>query len=171
MSAESSADTSADLTFRQRHVSRPVLNWVRGVLPAMSETESEALAAGTIGWEADLLRGDPDFAKLLGAPARELSRTEQAFLDGPTEELCRLIDDWKITFEHRDIPDDIWEFLKRHGFLGLVIPEQYGGKGFSATANSSIVMKIASRGPSAPVAVIVPNSLGPGELLMMFGTA
>ena len=166
-----SADMSADLSFRQRHVSRPVLNWVRGILPAMSETEREALAAGTIGWEADLLRGDPDFAKLLGAPARELNQKEQAFLDGPTEELCRLIDDWKITFEHRDIPDDIWDFLKRHGFLGLVIPEQYGGKGFSATANSAIVMKIASRGPSAAVAVIVPNSLGPGELLMMFGTA
>jgi acyl-CoA dehydrogenase len=162
---------SERLTFRQRHVSRPVLDWVRGILPAMSETEREALAAGTIGWEADLLRGDPDFAKLLASPARELSQKEQAFLDGPTEELCRLIDDWKITFEHRDIPDEIWEFLKRHGFLGLVIPEQYGGKGFSATANSAIVMKIASRGPSAAVAVIVPNSLGPGELLMMFGTA
>jgi acyl-CoA dehydrogenase len=162
---------SAELTFRQRNVSRPVLNWIRGALPAMSETESEALAAGTIGWEADLLRGDPDFAKLLGSPTRELSADEQAFLDGPTEELCRLIDDWKITFEHRDIPSEIWNFLKAHGFLGLVSPEQYGGKGFSATANSAIVMKIASRGPSAAVAVIVPNSLGPGELLMMFGTA
>ena len=161
---------SAELTFRQRHVSRPVLNWIRGVLPAMSETEREALAAGTIGWEADLLRGDPDFAKLLATPTRDLSAEEQAFLDGPTEELCRLIDDWKITFEHRDIPSEIWDFLKAHGFLGLVIPEQYGGKGFSATANSAIVMKIASRGPSAAVAVIVPNSLGPGELLMMFGT-
>jgi acyl-CoA dehydrogenase len=162
---------SAELTFRQRNVSRPVLNWIRGVLPAMSETEREALAAGTVGWEADLLRGDPDFAKLLGSPTRELSADEQAFLDGPTEELCRLIDDWKITFEHRDIPNEIWDFLKAHGFLGLVIPEQYGGKEFSATANSAIVMKIASRGPSAAVAVIVPNSLGPGELLMMFGTA
>ncbi|HUF44123.1 MAG TPA: acyl-CoA dehydrogenase [Aestuariivirgaceae bacterium] len=161
---------SADLTFRQRYVSRPVLNWIRGVLPAMSETEREALDAGTIGWEADLLRGDPDFSKLLGAPTRQPNAEEQAFIDGPTEELCRLIDDWKITFEHRDIPGEIWDFIKAHGFLGLVIPKQYGGKGFSATANSAIVMKIASRGPSAAVAVIVPNSLGPGELLMLFGT-
>ena len=161
---------TAELTFRQRYVSQPVLNWIRGVLPAMSETEREALDAGTVGWEADLLRGDPDFAKLLASPTRELSAEEEAFLDGPTEELCRLIDDWKITFEHRDIPDHIWDFIKDRGFLGLVIPKAYGGKGFSATANSAIVMKIASRGPSAAVAVIVPNSLGPGELLMLFGS-
>lgn len=162
--------TRADLTFRQRHLSRPILDWIRGILPTMSETEREALEAGTVWWEAELLRGDPDFTRLLSTPVRELTEEEQAFLDGPTEELCRLIDDWKITFEYRDIPGEIWDFVKRNGFLGLIIPKRYGGKGFSAIANSAIVMRIASRGPSAAVTVIVPNSLGPGELLMLFGT-
>ncbi len=159
-----------ELSTRQRYITKPLLNWVRGVLPTMSETEREALEAGTIWWDAELLRGDPDFSKLLSTPVQKLSAEEQAFLDGPTEKLCRLIDDWKMTFEDRDIPKEIWDCVKSEGFLGLIIPEEFGGKGFSATANSEIVMKIATRGPSAAVTVIVPNSLGPGELLMMFGT-
>ena len=159
-----------DLSTRQKYITRPLLNWVRGVLPSMSDTEREALEAGTIWWDAELMRGNPDFSKLLSTPVHKLTPEEQAFLDGPTEELCRLIDDWKITFEDRDIPDEVWDFVRKEGFLGLIIPEEYGGKGFSATANSAIVMKIATRGPSAAVTVIVPNSLGPGELLMMFGT-
>ncbi|NNE22950.1 MAG: acyl-CoA dehydrogenase, partial [Rhizobiales bacterium] len=158
------------LSTRQRYITKPLLNWVRGVLPSMSDTEREALEAGTIWWDAELMRGDPDFSKLLATPVHKLSAEEQAFIDGPTEELCRIIDDWKITFEHRDIPKEVWDCVKREGFLGLIIPKEYGGKGFSATANSEIVMKIATRGPSAAVTVIVPNSLGPGELLMMFGT-
>jgi acyl-CoA dehydrogenase len=161
---------SAELTFRQRYVSRPVLNWVRGVLPAMSETEREALDAGTVGWEADLLRGDPDFSKLLGSPTRELSARGGGVPRRPDRGSVpadRRLEDHLRAPRH---PGDIWDFLKAHGFLGLVIPKQYGGKGFSATANSAIVMKIASRGPSAAVAVIVPNSLGPGELLLLFGT-
>lgn len=159
-----------DLTFRQRYVSGPILNRIRGILPTMSETEREALQAGTVWWDAELMRGDPDFGELLSTPVRELDPEEQAFLDGPTEELCRLIDDWQISFVDRDIPQPVWDFVKENGFLGLIIPKRYGGKGFSATANSAIVMKISSRGPSAAVTVIVPNSLGPGELLMLFGT-
>ncbi len=162
--------SDAELSFRQKYITKPLLNWVRGVLPTMSDTEREALAAGTIWWDAELMRGNPDFSKLLSTPVYKLSAEEQAFLDGPCEELCRMIDDWQITFEERDIPAHIWDFVKKEGFLGLIIPKEYGGKGFSASANSAIVMKIASRGPSAAVAVIVPNSLGPGELLMMFGT-
>jgi acyl-CoA dehydrogenase len=160
----------SDFTFRQRYLTRPLLDWVRGILPTMSETEREALAAGTVWWDGELMRGDPDFGKLLTTPVRQLSAEEQAFLDGPTEELCRMIDDWKLTFEERDIPQEIWDFVKRQGFLGLIIPKQHGGKGFSASANSAIVMKLASRSPSAAVTVIVPNSLGPGELLYLFGT-
>jgi acyl-CoA dehydrogenase len=159
-----------ELTFRQRWLSAPLLSWVRRILPAMSETEREALAAGTVWWDAELMRGDPQFERLLGMPEHRLSLEERAFLEGPVEELCRQIDDWRITFEERDIPQPIWDQLKRDGFLGLIIPKDYRGKGFSATANSEIVQKIASRGPSAAVAVIVPNSLGPGELLMLFGT-
>ena len=159
-----------ELTFRQRWLSAPLLSWVRRVLPAMSETEREALAAGTVWWDAELMRGDPQFGRLLGMPEHRLTPEERAFIEGPVEELCRKIDDWRITFEERDIPQPIWDQLKRDGFLGLIIPKAYGGKGFSGTANSEIVLKIASRGPSAAVAVIVPNSLGPGELLMLFGT-
>ncbi|MGE0212182.1 MAG: acyl-CoA dehydrogenase, partial [Parvibaculaceae bacterium] len=161
---------ASDLTFRQRVISKPLLSWVRRILPPMSDTEREALAAGSVWWDGELMRGDPDFRKLLATPVRTLTAEEQAFLDGPTEELCRLIDDWKITFEDRDIPEHVWDFVKRNGFLGLIISKQYGGKGFSATANSAIVMKIASRGTSAAVTVVVPNSLGPGELLHLFGT-
>ncbi len=159
-----------EFTFRQKYVSRPLLNWVRGILPRMSDTEREALEAGTIWWDADLMRGDPDFAKLLKTPVHTYSAEEQAFIDGPTAELCQMIDDWKITFEDRDIPEEIWTFVKEKGFLGLIIPKAYGGKGFSASANSEIVMKLASRGSSAAITVVVPNSLGPGELLMLFGT-
>ena len=162
--------SNAEPTARQKYITKPLLNWMRGVLPTMSDTEREALEAGTIWWDAELMRGNPDFSKLLATPVHQMSTEEKAFLDGPTEELCRLIDDWQITFEERDIPKHIWDFIKKHGFLGLIIPKEFGGKGFSATANSAIVMKIASRGPSVAVAVIVPNSLGPGELLMMFGT-
>ena len=162
--------TMPTLTFRQRHISRPLLNMVRRVLPAMSDTEREALEAGTVWWEADLLGGDPDWDKLLNMGTQALSAEEQAFIDGPTNELCAMLDDWNITFEERDIPEHIWAFMKKHGFLGLIIPKEYGGKGFSATANSEIVMRLSACSPSAAVAVIVPNSLGPGELLMLFGT-
>ena len=161
---------ASDLTFRQRMISKPLLSWVRRILPPMSDTEREALAAGSVWWDGELMRGDPDFRKLLATPVRTLTAEEQAFLDGPAEELCRLIDDWKMTFEERDIPENVWDFVKKNGFLGLIISKQHGGKGFSATANSAIVMKIASRGTSAAVTVVVPNSLGPGELLHLFGT-
>lgn len=159
-----------DHTFRQRYISKPLLNWVRGILPRMSDTEREALEAGTVWWDAELMRGDPDFSKLLETPIHKYTEEEQAFIDGPTAELCKMIDDWNITFEDRDIPDEIWDYVKQNGFLGLIIPKEYGGKGFSASANSEIVMKLASRGVSAAITVVVPNSLGPGELLMLFGT-
>ena len=159
-----------DLTFRQKHITKPLLNWVRSILPTMSNTEREALAAGTIWWDADLMRGNPDFKKLLATPVHEISGEEQAFIDGPTDALCELADDWKTTFVDKDISPEIWDMVKKEGFLGLIIPKEYGGKGFSSTAISEIVMRIASRGSSAAVTVIVPNSLGPGELLMMYGT-
>jgi len=162
--------TMPNLTFRQRRISQPILNMVRKVLPPMSDTEREAIEAGTVWWERDLLCGDPDWNKLLRMGTQELTAEEQAFIDGPTNELCAMIDDWNIVFEERDIPKKLWDFMKSNGFLGLIIPKCFGGKGFSATANSEIVMRVSACSPSAAVAVIVPNSLGPGELLMMFGT-
>jgi len=161
---------NTEFTFRQKYITKPMLNWVRRVLPSMSDTEREALAAGTIWWDADLMRGNPDFKKLLDTPVHKLSQEEQDFIDGPTKKLCEIADDWTTTFIDKDISPKIWDFVKKEGFLGLIIPKEYGGKGFSATAISEIVMNIASRGSSVAVTVIVPNSLGPGELLMMYGT-
>ncbi len=161
---------SENLTPRQKYITRPVLNWVRGVLPTISKTEREALDAGTIWWDAELMRGNPDFSKLLATPRYELTDEEQEFIDGPVEQLCRMTDDWQINFEEKDIPENIWKHIKQTGFLGMIIPPEYGGKGFSATAISEIVIKISSTSPSMAVTVIVPNSLGPGELLVMYGT-
>ncbi|MGI9373527.1 MAG: acyl-CoA dehydrogenase [Hyphomicrobiales bacterium] len=158
------------LNLRQKYISQPALNLVRDMLPRMSETEREALNAGTVWWDAELLSGNPDWNKLFALETHRLSTEEQAFLEGPCDDLCAMIDDWDITFNKRDIPDNVWAFVKKHGFLGLIIDKKYGGKGFSASMVSAIVQKIASRGPSAAVTVIVPNSLGPGELLTLFGT-
>ncbi|TBW50170.1 acyl-CoA dehydrogenase [Marinobacter halodurans] len=155
---------------RRNSLSRPLLAWVRDRLPSLSDTEAEALKSGSVDWDGELFSGRPDWNKLLDAPHAHLSKAEQAFVDGPVEELCGMLDDWKITNELYDLPPEAWEFIKKEGFFGLVIPEEYGGKGFSATAHSEIVMKVSTRSVSAAVTVMVPNSLGPGELLMHYGT-
>jgi len=155
---------------RSRIVSAPLLAVFRSVLPQVSETEREALDAGTVWWEGDLFSGRPDWRKLLAYPVPRLSPEEQAFVDGPVEELCRMLDDWKITHELGDLPPGVWQFVKDQGFLGLIIPKAYGGKGFSALAHSEVVMKLTSRSVTAAVSVMVPNSLGPAELLLHYGT-
>ncbi|MBT5667029.1 MAG: acyl-CoA dehydrogenase [Rhodospirillaceae bacterium] len=154
---------------RRRIVSRPAMSLVRGILPTMGETERVALEAGTVGWDGDLFSGDPDWNKLLDFRAQPLSEKEQAFIDGPVEEFCRMIDDWQIT-QDRDLPEEAWDFLKKNGFFGMIIPEEHGGLGFSALAHSSVVIKLTSRSITAAVIVMVPNSLGPGELLLHYGT-
>ena len=154
---------------RRRLVSGAALSLVRGILPTMGETERIALEAGTVGWDGDLFSGDPDWQKLLDFKPRPLSGKEQAFLDGPVEEFCRMIDDWRIT-QDRDLPVEAWDFLKKHGFFGMILPEEYGGLGFSGLAHSSVVVKLTSRSITAAVVVMVPNSLGPGELLVHYGT-
>jgi acyl-CoA dehydrogenase len=140
------------------------------ILPPMSVTEREALDAGTVWWEGELFRGDPDWKKLLALPQPQLSPAEQAFMDGPVEELCRMLNDWEITHVRRDLPPEIWRFIKDQGFFGMIIPKRYGGLEFSAQAHSAVVVKIASRSITAAVTVMVPNSLGPAELLMRYGT-
>ncbi len=156
--------------WRREKLSRPLLKWVRGRLPKLSDTETEALKSGTVDWDGELFSGRPDWHKLLAAPAVKLSPEEQAFLDGPVETLCGMLDDWAITHEHFDLPQPVWEFIRGQGFFGLIIPPEQGGKGFSNTAHSEIVMKISTRSVSAAVTVMVPNSLGPGELLIHYGT-
>ncbi|MDN0082900.1 acyl-CoA dehydrogenase [Crenobacter sp. SG2305] len=148
----------------------PVFGVFKKITPAMSQTEQEAINAGTVWWDSDLFSGKPDWNKLLSFPDPKLTREEQAFLDGPTEELCKLVDDWKITHEQMDLPEEVWNFIKSNGFLGMIIKKKYGGVEFSNYAHAKVVTKIATRGGSAAVTVMVPNSLGPGELLQHYGT-
>ena len=155
---------------RRALVSDPLLNWFRKALPQVSQTEQEALDAGTVWWDGELFSGQPDWHKLFGMPKPRLTPDEQAFLDGPVEELCRLCDDWEITHELNDLPPQVWQFIKDRGFLGMIIPRQYGGMGFSAYAHSQVVQKLATRCATACVSVMVPNSLGPAELLLHYGT-
>jgi acyl-CoA dehydrogenase len=149
----------------------PLLRIFRKQLPPISDTERAALEAGSVWWEAELFRGDPDWRKLLAVPPPQLSAAEQAFLDGPVETLCTMVDDWDITHVRRDLPPDAWDFMKRNGFFGMIVPKRYGGLEFSAQAHSAVVVKLASRSVSAAVTVMVPNSLGPAELLLRYGTA
>jgi acyl-CoA dehydrogenase len=156
--------------FRRDYISKPIFRWAKGVLPTMSDTEREALEAGDTWWDADLFTGNPDWAKLLKVKPAKLTAEEQAFMTGPVDTLCEMLDDWQINWELRDLPPDVWDFIKREKFFGMIIPKEYGGLGFSPFAHSEIVRKISSRSVVAAVTVMVPNSLGPGELLMKFGT-
>jgi acyl-CoA dehydrogenase len=155
---------------RRALVMRPLAGAFRSKLPPLSPTEREALEAGTVWWDGELFGGHPDWSRLLAQPRAVLTPEEQAFLDGPVEELCGMLDDWKIVEELHDLPPEVWQFLKTQGFLGMIIPKRYGGLGFSAQAHSQVVMKIASRSTTAVVSVMVPNSLGPAELLNHYGT-
>ena len=154
---------------RRQWVSTPALQWFRTVLPRVSATEQEALDAGTVWWDAELFSGDPDWNKLLRTPKPQLSAEEQAFLDGPVETLCKMVDDWQI-HQNGDLPAEIWQYLKNQRFFSMIIGKEYGGLDFSALGNSAVVMKLASRNLTVAITVMVPNSLGPGELLSHFGT-
>lgn len=155
---------------RQKLLSTPLLKRIRKVLPPMSQTERDAIEAGSVWWESELFRGNPDWNKLLNYKKATLTAEEQAFIDGPVDDLCKMIDDWDITHNLQDLPAEIWQFLKDKGFFGMIIPKKYGGLEFSATANSEVVMKISARSISVGVTVMVPNSLGPAELLQEYGT-
>ena len=161
---------NAFVIWRRRYISAPLLRRVRRMLPPISDTEREALEAGGLWWDAELLSGKPCWAKLLAPGMPRLSDAEQAFLDGPVNELCRMVDDWQINFEQRALPEPIWTFLAQQGFFGMIIPARYGGLGFSALAHSEVVSRVASRSIAVAVTLMVPNSLGPGELLLEFGT-
>lgn len=155
---------------RRALISRRVFAIVSKLMPTMSATEREALEAGTVSWEGDLFSGSPDFDKLLNAPTVSLSKEEQAFMDGPVTKLCSMLDDWDITHNRTDLPPEIWAFIKENGFLGMIIPKQYGGLEFSATAQMSILVTLNGVSITAATTVSVPNSLGPAELLLKYGT-
>jgi len=159
-----------NFSFRRDVITRPIFGMARHALPSLSDTEREAIEAGDVWWDADIFTGNPDWKKLLAfAPAR-LSDEEQKFVAGPVEELCAMLDDWKINWELHDLPPEIWDFLKKKKFFAMIIPKEYGGLGFSAYAHSEVIRKLSSRSICAAVTAMVPNSLGPGELLMQFGT-
>ena len=155
---------------RKALITRPFMKAYLKLLPAMSQTEKEALDAGTVWWDGELFTGAPRWEKLLAAKPPQLSAEEQAFLGGACEELCRMLDDWNITHERGDLPPQVWEFLKTRGFFAMIIPKKYGGLEFSAYAHSCVLAKIASRSATASSTVAVPNSLGPAELLNHYGT-
>lgn len=150
-------------------ISKYLFTFFKRALPAMSVTEREALEAGSVWWDADLFSGKPDFKKLLAVPPPKLSKEEQTFLDGPVNELCELIDDWETTHVLHDLSPKVWQYMKDKGFFGMIIPKEYGGLEFSALGHSAVVGKIASRSITAAVTVMVPNSLGPAELLLHYG--
>ena len=155
---------------RRRLLTDHVLAIFRRILPDMSQTEKEAIDAGTVWWDADLFSGKPDWNKLLAIPQPKLSAEEQAFLDGPCEEVCAMTDDWEVTHERYDLSPQVWQYVKDKGFLGMIIPKKYGGLGFSAIAHSAVVLKLSTRSNALGVSVMVPNSLGPAELLLHYGT-
>ena len=156
--------------FRVRFISRPFLRTYRRMLPSMSQTEKDALEAGTVWWDGELFTGGPDWEKLLAAAAPRLSAEEQAFIDGPCEELCRMVDDWDITHRRADLPPHVWDYVKGKGFFAMIIPKKYGGLEFSAYAHSCVLVKLSSRSGVLASTVAVPNSLGPAELLLHYGT-
>jgi len=157
-------------SLRRQWLSEPFLAIYRKMLPTLSDTEQVALEAGTVGWEGELFAGNPDWDSLLDQEWPELSAAEQAFVDGPTEELCQMLDPWKISHELADLPPEVWSFLKENRFFGMIIPKEYGGLGFSALAHRAVLQKIASVCAVTGSTVAVPNSLGPAELLVHYGT-
>ena len=155
---------------RVRALTRPFMRKYRKMLPTMSSTEREALDAGTVWWDGELFTGGPNWQKLMAAKVPELTEAEQAFIDGPCEQLCAMLDDWDITHRRADLPAAVWAFIKTQGFFAMIIPRRYGGLEFSAYAHSCVLIKIASRSASASSTIAVPNSLGPAELLLHYGT-
>lgn len=155
---------------RRSLLSKPLMGWYKSVLPGLSDTEAQALEAGDTWWEADLFSGKPDWERFADFKSKGFTADEQAFLDGPVSEFCAMLDDFEIEHERMDLPEKAWDFLKQNKFFGMIIPKEYEGLGFSASAHSEVVKRIATRNVSAAVTVMVPNSLGPGELLMLYGT-
>ena len=154
---------------RRKWFSAPLFAWFQRTLPPLSQTERDAIDAGTVWWDGELFSGRPNWNTLLAYPKAQLSEEEQAFIDGPTEQLCAMVSDWQIS-QDLDLPPEAWAFIKEQGFFALIIPKTYGGKGFSAYAHSQVAMKLATRSGDLASTVMVPNSLGPAELLLHYGT-
>jgi len=155
---------------RQQHITKKLLAFYRKVMPEMSSTEQEAIDAGTVWWDGDIFSGKPDWEKLHRIPKGRLTAEEQAFLDGPVEEVCSMVDEWQINHKDADLSPEIWAYLKEHKFFAMIIKKEYGGLAFSAFAQSRVLQKLAGVSAVLSSTVGVPNSLGPGELLQHYGT-
>ncbi len=156
--------------FRREVITSRLFDVYKTMVPSISETEREALEAGTVSWDGELFTGLPDWTRLMSIPPPRLSDAEQAFIDGPVEQLCEMVNDWEITHELGDIPPHVWDFIRKERFFAMIIPCEYGGLGFSAIANAAVLAKLCSRSVVVASTVAVPNSLGPGELLVHYGT-
>lgn len=166
-----SAAVFANFTsWRQQNIIKPALSILKKQMPTISKTEREAIEAGNTWWEKELFCGRPQWKQLFSLPKPQLSQEEQAYIDNQVDKLCHMLDDWQVIFEEKNLPEVVWDYLKKEKFLGMVIPKQYGGLGFSALGHSTVVTKIATRSISAAVNMMVPNSLGPAELLLHYGT-
>ena len=156
--------------FRRNRITRPVFDWARKTMPTISATEREAIDSGTVWWDGEIFGGNPDWEKLVAMQPAKLTAEEQVFLDGPVRELCAMVDQWTLDWKARDLPPEVWRFMRENRFFGMIIPKKYGGLGFSNTMHSEVVRTLSSASVVAGVTVMVPNSLGPGELLLHFGT-
>ncbi len=157
-------------SLRRDYVTRPIFQWAKTAMPSLSPTERDAIEAGDVWWDAELFTGNPDWAVLLNTPPAKLTAEEQAFVDGPVNELCAMTNDWDVNWTLRDLPPEVWAYLKEQRFFGMIIPKKYGGLGFSNFAHSEIIRKLSTRSVVLGVTAMVPNSLGPGELMVRFGT-
>jgi len=157
-------------SWRREFLTRPVLAVFEKMTPQISETEQVALDAGTVGFEGELFTGNPRWGRFINKPLHELSTEEQAFLDGPVEELCDMIDEWEFTHYRAGVSDEVWEHLRKHKYFGMIIPKDYGGLGFSAVAHRAVLEKVGGMSAQVGSIIAVPNSLGPAELLLHYGT-
>ncbi|NYT63185.1 acyl-CoA dehydrogenase [Alcaligenaceae bacterium] len=156
--------------WRRKWLTEPLYRMAREAMPSLSATERQAIEAGDVWWDAQLFSGNPNWKTLVNVKPVALTPSEQAYMDGPVAQLCRMLNDWDINWTHGDLPPSVWAYIRQHGFFGMIIPKEYGGLGFSAYAHSEVVRRLSVRSVAAAVTVMVPNSLGPGELLMQFGT-
>jgi len=172
MKTSSTTDSNSNLrdNWRIKWITLPIFNLFKRITPPISDTEKEAINAGTVWWDGELFSGKPNWKKIRRSKPGHLSEEEQAYLDGPVNELCEMLNDWELNHKDYDLPKNVWDFIKNEGLLSLIIPKKYGGKEFSALAHSEIVMKISTRSVTAAVTVMVPNSLGPGKLILEYGT-
>ena len=157
-------------TLRKHKISGKLLKQFRAIMPSMSSTEKDAIEAGTVWWDADLFSGKPDWNKFINIPKPTLTQEEQDFINTHVKTVCNMVDDWKITTQDLDLTPETWDYIKKNKFLGMIIPKEYGGLGFSAFAHSEIMTQLSTRSSALAVSVMVPNSLGPGELLVHYGT-